>query len=230
MRPNTESPAPRRTRRMSNTAADSEVIPIDSMTRRQLIRRATLIEVVTDLIADVGPGGVQMRDVAQRSGISLATAYRYFRSKEHLLAAALEDWQEQLSRRILTASRTAQPDPLGRVLEFLRRAQRAFHRHPEMTMLMGQLMSSPDPDVGAAIDRMNRTNAELFRHLLDGYPPEEIPNLSFALNAMLTSAVTWLLTGRVPLDEALQRVEWSARALLIRDSCPNCGSPSIQTT
>jgi hypothetical protein len=130
----------------------------------------------------------------------------------------MEDWQEQLSRRILSASRTAQPDPLGRTLEFLRRALRAFHRHPEMTMLMIQMMSSTDPDVGATIERMHRTNAELFQHLLDGYPTRSIPNLSYALNALLTSAVTWLLTGRIPLEESLERVEWTARMLLDRDS------------
>ncbi len=187
------------------------------MTSRQLIRRAALVDTVTELIRDVGPSGIQMRDVAQRSGISTATAYRYFRSKDHLLAAALEDWQEQRSRRILAASRTTGKDPCGRTVEYLHRALRAFHRHPEMTMLMVQMVSSSDPDVLATIQRMHRTNAEMFRHLLDGCAPEHIPDLSYALNALLTSAVTWLLTGLIPLDETLKRVEWGARELLHRE-------------
>ena len=54
-----------------------------------------------DLIGDVGADAVQMRDVAGRSGVALATVYRYFSSKEHLLAAALEDWQKRLTRRIM---------------------------------------------------------------------------------------------------------------------------------
>jgi TetR/AcrR family transcriptional regulator, cholesterol catabolism regulator len=53
------------------------------MTSRQLIRRARIIEAVIDLIADVGADAVQMRDVAQRSGVALATVYRYFSSKDH---------------------------------------------------------------------------------------------------------------------------------------------------
>ena len=73
------------------------------MTSAQLVRRAKIIEAVIDLIADVGAEAVQMRDVAQRSGVALATVYRYFSSKEHLLAAALEDWQKRLTRRILAA-------------------------------------------------------------------------------------------------------------------------------
>src|SRR6195952_5288279 len=144
------------------------------MTSSQLIRRATLIESVIDLIGDVGHEAVQMRDVAQRSGVALATAYRYFRSKEHLLAAALEDWQQRLTRRTLAAGRAPQSEPLSQVLEYLRRALRAFSRNPKMTALMLQMMTSTDPDVAAAIDRMNTTNAEMFDRLLQGFPADDV--------------------------------------------------------
>ena len=82
------------------------------MTSRQLIRRAKVIEAVIDLIADVGAEAVQMRDVAQRSGVALATVYRYFSSKDHLLAAALEDWQKRLTRRILASRDRTDRNPI----------------------------------------------------------------------------------------------------------------------
>ena len=194
----------------------ADVVPLTSMTSRQLIRRAKIIEAVVDSIGDVGHEAVQMRDVAQRSGVSLATAYRYFRSKEHLLAAALEDWQERLTRRILTASRYDDHDQLSGVLAYLHGAQRAFSRNRQMTALMLHMMTSTHPDVAATIDRMHRTNAEMFERLLHGFPPDDVPNLSFALNAALTSAITRMLNGRMSLDEAQARVEWAARALLER--------------
>src|ERR1700755_773679 len=81
-------------------------------TSAQLVRRAKIIEAGTDLIADVGADAVQMRDVAQRSGVALATVYRYFSSKEHLLAAALEDWQKRLTRRVLAAGGPTEEGPL----------------------------------------------------------------------------------------------------------------------
>ncbi|MCV7228407.1 TetR/AcrR family transcriptional regulator [Mycolicibacterium komossense] len=184
------------------------------MTSSQLIRRATLIESVIDLIGEVGHEAVQMRDVAQRSGVALATAYRYFRSKEHLLAAALEDWQQRLTRRTLAAGRSPQSDPLAGVLEYLRRALRAFGRNPKMSALMMQMVTSTDPDVSAAIVRMNATNAEMFDRLLQGFSAEDVPNLSFVLNAILTSAITGLLTGNMSLDECQDRVEWAAGVIL----------------
>ncbi len=184
------------------------------MTSGQLVRRAKIIEEVIDLIADVGADAVQMRDVAQRSGVALATVYRYFRSKEHLLAAALEDWQKRLTRRVLAASVSADEDPLPGLLDYLRRAQRAFHRSPNMTALMLHTMTSPDPEAKATIDHMSRTNVEMFNRLLKGVAEEEIPNVSFGINAALSNALTAVLTGMLTLDESVDRVEWVARTLI----------------
>ena len=192
---------------MSVDRAESAVVPLADMTSRQLIRRAKIIEEVIELIGDVGADAVQMRDVAQRSGVALATVYRYFSSKEHLLAAALEDWQKRLTRRIITGARTPDQDPTTGILDYLRRAQRAFHRNPEMTALMVQMMTSADPLVRGTLD-------EMFNRLLGSVAPEDIPNVSFGINAALASAVTGLLTDRLTLDESLSQVEWVARVLL----------------
>ncbi|RDH79815.1 TetR/AcrR family transcriptional regulator [Mycolicibacterium moriokaense] len=184
------------------------------MTSRQLARRARIIEAVIELIGEVGAEAVQMRDVAQRSEVALATVYRYFSSKDHLLAAALEDWQKRLTRRIL-ASRSRR-DPLHDVLDYLQRAQRAFYRNPEMTALMFQTTRSTDSAARTTIDQMNRTNTDLFNRLLEGVAPEDVPNITFGLNAALTNGLAGVLTGMLTLDEALSRVEWIARVLLDR--------------
>ena len=190
------------------------VVPMADMTSRQLIRRARIIEAVVELIGEVGADAVQMRDVAQRSGVALATVYRYFSSKDHLLAAALEDWQKRLTRRVLASRGPKDPDPLPSVLDYLRRAQRAFHRNPEMTALMLQTTRSTDPEARATIAKMNRTNTEMFNRLLDGVAPEDIPNITFGLNGALTNSLAGVLAGMMTLEESLSRVEWVARVLL----------------
>ncbi|WP_235435782.1 TetR family transcriptional regulator [Mycobacterium sp. EPa45] len=167
-----------------------------------------------DLIGAVGADAVQMRDVAQRAGVALATLYRYFSSKENLLAAALADWQKRLTRRILSGGGPPDSDPLPGVLDYLRRAQRAFNRNPAMTALMLQMMTSTDPEVRSSIDQMERTNVELFNRLLAGVAPDAIPQVTFGLNAALSAALAGLRAGRLTLDESLNHVEWVARALL----------------
>ena len=197
------------------TQPDSAVVPLTDMTSRQLIRRAKIIEAVIELIADVGAEAVQMRDVAKRSGVALATVYRYFNSKDYLLAAALEDWQKRLTRRILASrgGRSTQ-DPLPGILDYLRRAQRAFYRNPNMTSLMFQTTTSTDSEARATIDQMNRTNTEMFNRLLEGIAAEDIPNITFGLNAALSSSLAGVLAGMMTLEESLSRVEWVARVLL----------------
>jgi TetR/AcrR family transcriptional regulator, cholesterol catabolism regulator len=191
-----------------------DVLPVAEMTSGQLARRARVIEAVIALIGEVGADAVQMRDVAHRSGVALGTVYRYFHSKEHLLAAALEDWQKRLTRRVMTTSDPLNDGPLPGILQYLRRAQRAFHRNPAMTALMLQAMTSNDPATRAGIDHMAGANAEMLDRLLEGIAPEHVANVSFALNAALSSALMAVLIGAMPLDEALNRVEWVARTLV----------------
>jgi TetR/AcrR family transcriptional regulator, cholesterol catabolism regulator len=194
---------------------DNAVVPLAEMTSRQLIRRAKIIEAVIDLIAEVGADAVQMRDVSKRSGVALATVYRYFNSKDYLLAAALEDWQKRLTRRILASrARHANQDPLPAILDYLQRAQRAFHRNPNMTALMFQMTTSIDPEAKSTIDHMNRTNTEMFNRLLEGVEPEDVPNITFGLNSALSSSLAAVLAGMMTLEDSLSRVEWVARVLL----------------
>lgn len=184
------------------------------MTSGQLARRAKIVEAVIALITDVGADAVQMRNVAQRSGVALGTVYRYFSSKEHLLAAALEDWQKRLTRRVTASGDPGEGTPLPRILDYLERAQRAFHRNPKMTALMLQAMTSNDPVTKTGLDRMARTNSDLFDRLLAGVDPQLIPSVSFGLNAALSSALTAVLTKAMTLEEALEHVEWVARTLV----------------
>lgn len=196
------------------TSSDDTVVALADMTSNQLIRRARILEEVIGLIADVGADAVQMRDVAQRSGVALATVYRYFSSKDHLLAVALEDWQKRLTRRINASAGKTSGQPLPGVLDYLRRALRAFYRNPGMTALMFKTTTSNDPHATSTIDHMNRNNVEMFGRLLDGIAPEDIPFIIFGLNAALSSALSALLTDKLSLEESLSRVEWIARALL----------------
>jgi AcrR family transcriptional regulator len=197
---------------------EDTVVALADMTSNQLIRRARILEEVLQLIAEVGADAVQMRDVAQRSGVALATVYRYFSSKDHLLAVALEDWQKRLTRRINASGGKTPAQPLPGVLDYLRRALRAFHRNPEMTALMLKTATSTDPYSTTTIEHMNRNNVELFGRLLDGVAPEAIPFITFGLNAALSSALAALLTDKLSFDESLGRVEWVAHALLT-DRC-----------
>jgi TetR/AcrR family transcriptional regulator, cholesterol catabolism regulator len=193
-------------------------LPVEAMTSRQLVRRAKLIEAVIELVREVGPGAVQMRDVADRSGIALGTVYRYFSSKEHLLAVALVDWQERLTRRVLMPRAGEETGTGGdlteRVLSFTRKEIRGFARNPKIAELMVQVHVSSDPYARDALARMGATNDQVMDSLLAGVAPERAGPIKCALGSVLMNSLTYWVTGRITLAELTSQVESVTRLVL----------------
>jgi TetR/AcrR family transcriptional regulator, cholesterol catabolism regulator len=118
------------------------------LTHAQQARRQRVIDAAMALGADGGYDAVQMRDVAARADVAMGTVYRYFTSKDHLLAAGLVHWVEQLDTRL--AEQPPQGDrPADRVLDVLDRALRAMGRQPLLVAAVFTSLSSPDPGVVA---------------------------------------------------------------------------------
>src|SRR5579884_1398499 len=126
--------------------------PVEAMSPRQLERRRSLIEAAVQLVSEIGVDRVQMKQVSERSGVALGTAYRYFSSKDHLLAAAVAEWWRLLLTDIageLRASNAARGTgpvaPADRVVTFVHRGMRAFQRQPQMAHLLVSVAVSTDP-------------------------------------------------------------------------------------
>ena len=114
------------------------------LTRTQQARRQRVIDAAMALGLDGGYDAVQMRDVAARADVAMGTVYRYFTSKDHLLAATLVYWVEQLAVRIEQHPPQGH-QPADRVLEVLDRALRAMGRQPRLVAAVFTSLSSPDP-------------------------------------------------------------------------------------
>ncbi len=118
----------------------------ETLTPNQAARRDRVLDAALNLAAEGGYDAVQMRDVAARGQVALGTIYRYFSSKDHLLAACqLELWREMLERfaqRPAVGSSAA-----ARVVDFLQRAMRAAEREPRRTAALVTASASPDPAV-----------------------------------------------------------------------------------
>ncbi|MGA7418582.1 MAG: TetR family transcriptional regulator [Acidimicrobiales bacterium] len=115
-----------------------------TLTRAQQARRQRVIDAAMALGLEGGYEAVQMRDVAARADVAMGTVYRYFTSKDHLLAAALVSWVEQLDARL--SQLPAQGDSAAiRVVDVLDRALRAMGRQPKLVSAVFTSLSSADP-------------------------------------------------------------------------------------
>lgn len=62
-------------------------------------RRQEIIDAAARLVSTAGPPAVQLARVAREAGITRQLLYRYFRNREALIVAVLEDFADDLARR-----------------------------------------------------------------------------------------------------------------------------------
>src|SRR5207247_7720477 len=102
-----------------------------SLSTRQQARRQRIVDAATALAAAGGYDAVMMKDVAARAGVALGTVYRYFASKDHLLAESLVAWGGRLGEQLrLSPPRGATAGE--RVASVFRRMARGVAAEPRL--------------------------------------------------------------------------------------------------
>jgi AcrR family transcriptional regulator len=194
----------------------SAPLPVELMTAGQLARREKLTRAVVDLVAESGPDNFQMKDVAERSGVALGTAYRYFASKDHLIAVAMSEWQRRLTDRMLAGFARGAPggSTVDRVLDYTNREIRGFQRHPHFAGLMVRIYTSTDPFASEAMREISRNNSAVMEHLLADMPADERAVARNAIESVLMHALTTWVTDRCTIADVFERVTAAVRYVL----------------
>lgn len=190
------------------------------MTPAQLRRRDRITEAVVAMLEETGPDSIQMRDVAERSGVALGTLYRYFPAKPQLLAAAMVAWNDRMSQRLATERRRRSDrdaraeDAVERVVRLYVRQMKAFQRGPHFARLEVELQTSRDPYVVETLVERSAVNRSAVFEAMEGIPAERARLASLAIGStMLTSLMLWT-TDRIRFAEALRNVEDVCRLVL----------------
>ena len=121
-------------------------VATETLTRSQAARRARVIDAAMRLAADGGYDAVQMRDVAATAGVALGTIYRYFSSKDHLLAASMIDWSSELEARV-TAEPPGDGSPADRLVEVIRGVTKGMEAQPRLAAALVTATSANDAAV-----------------------------------------------------------------------------------
>jgi AcrR family transcriptional regulator len=186
----------------------------DTLSQSQQARRDRVVQAALRLGRDGGYDAVQMRDVANGAGVALGTIYRYFSSKDHLLAAALVWWVEDLESRVNQRPPTGDT-ATARVLSVLRRAHRAMENEPLLSEAVVTALVSPD--AGAAECQrqvtmvMNRTiGGALPSHLSDA----ERSEMSRVLGHVWFSSLIGWVNGWSGIGHVSDEVELACHLML----------------
>jgi AcrR family transcriptional regulator len=146
--------------------AEHRSIPEVSSLRGDLrARRQSIIDAAVTLMFDADLDTIQVRDVAEASGVALGTVYRYFSSKDHLFACALLSWASGFSDQ---SKLTPNADLSARVSAIYRTAVRAFEKQPRVYGVMVEVQHSKDGHAAAAFGEFAEQQSERFEAALEG--------------------------------------------------------------
>jgi TetR/AcrR family transcriptional regulator, cholesterol catabolism regulator len=188
-------------------------LSIDDLTTSQAARRQRVIDAALALGSSGGYEAVQMRDVARTAGVALGTIYRYFTSKDHLLAAAMVDWSADLERRI------ALRPPQGRtvadsVVDVIRRATRPMERDPRLASAMVQAASANEPSVSLCERQTTETIKRVLSGAMDGTDPDRKERTARVLAHVWNSSILRWANGSEAVGQIGDDLEDAARLLL----------------
>jgi len=179
------------------------------LTRGQAARRDRVIEAARALAIEGGYDAVTMGAVADRAGLARATLYRYFASRDHLLAELTAAWG-----RDLTNGLQARPPRGGlarKVAAVFTRVLDAARDEPRLAAAVLASATSPDP---AAVQAQAGVATLIHDYLATVLDPERLgrhAELERLMGHVFFSAVVNMTTGRITHAEAVQAVESAAR-------------------
>jgi len=178
-------------------------------------RRARIIAAAQDLMFDIDYDKIQMKDVAERSGVSLGTLYRYFNSKEHLFACVLLSWSASFGDRL---DLSAEGPALDRVKTVYRRAARAFERQPRVYAVLIQVQSSSDAHARDAFREFSRRQSGAFAAALSTsrLPEARRRDVVAVMNAVLDESLRSWQLGLQPVDAVATAIDRAAELILGR--------------
>jgi AcrR family transcriptional regulator len=184
------------------------------LTKSQAARRQRVLVAALELGASGGYDSVQMRDVATSAGVALGTIYRYFSSKDHLLAAAMVEWVEDLERRV------TQRPPKGsttadRVIEVLHRALLAMEREPKLTAAVITALTSSDDAAGRCQLEVTEVMDRIMLHAFpEGVDPATETAITKVLGHVWFSCLISWVNGLGDMRWVADEVATAARLLL----------------
>jgi AcrR family transcriptional regulator len=179
----------------------------------QRARRQRIVEAALGLAAEGGYDAVMMKDVAARAGVALGTVYRYFASKDHLLAESLVAWGGELGER-LRHSPPRGATPGERVASVFRRMARGVEAQPELGVALTRALLSSDPSAFANRTGLSAMMRDWIGLALGDASVRDREGVVAVLEHVCFSCMISLVNGQRTPREVGEELERTARLLL----------------
>lgn len=171
-----------------------------------------ILGIVVEILETQGYDAVQLREVARRARMSLATIYKRYATRDELILAALDTWMQDNRYRGITAqSRQPGESVYAALMRVYRGIFEPWERHPAMLAAYVRARSAPGGDVlvRRGLDIVGPAMLAALSDVDDDFIADLdviISNLVYGLSARFAAgeiAITDILSG---LDRAVYRL------------------------
>jgi AcrR family transcriptional regulator len=180
--------------------------------RTRQARRERIVTAGFELLLDADYDSVQMRDVAERAGVALATVYRYFPSKEQLFGHVLMRWHEDRWQRL--GGRSQGNSNRERLTDVALRTVAAYEKEPQFLTLKFRLEQSGDPAVSDYLEYIGRGAFRMFRAKLDGLSDDEAATIVVIVISVIMAEINRWVRGTRRIDQVRSQVARTIELLL----------------
>jgi TetR/AcrR family transcriptional regulator, cholesterol catabolism regulator len=195
--------------------------PATPSTPAQHGRYERVLQAATAMLALGGEETLQMKELAQRAEVSLATLYRYFPSKDHvLLAISYSRYENALQRVASEAPHGATVQE--RVTNHLLREFRAEQRDQKLTAALTRVLTDTRPDYSQIIHQIHQIHMKILQQVaLAGSPisGEQHRRLQI-VNDVFGAATRRWLAGVSSAAEARFEIRMGCHLLNVPDLFP----------
>jgi AcrR family transcriptional regulator len=183
-----------------------------TLSKAQTGRRNLILELALGMVKKRGFEQVQMREVSEGAHLAIGTLYRYFPSKELLMAHVLERWCEAYWQQLEHVSEDQ--SNVDRLIELSRRSIRAFEDEPNFLSVANALQLSHDPEIIVVMTRISERSYRFFAGSLVGLPDDDAETIADTVLAVIGAKLGMWIKGRMPIRQVYAGVERCIQLLL----------------
>lgn len=171
-----------------------------------------IIEAARAEFSEQGYGATSIRDIAQRAGVSLSALYYYYKGKQELLVAILDEGLDAYFTACDTALEAAGDDPAERLEALVAATVRFRTEHPVKSSIVLTEGRSLEPEHLARYRKNEERGSQQFRQVIEEGVAEGIfltpypDDARRAVIAMCNAIAQWYSPdGPVTVDELVER-------------------------
>jgi len=189
-------------------------VPVRPQRSDSMATRRRIIEGAIELARHRSLTTITMRDIARASGVSTATTYTYFASKEHVYAEAYVEGVQTLTESVRARPPTG-ATAADRVSALLRRAVRGAAATGDVVQATAISLASSDPAVAPLRPAVDDAFEEWMDVALDGAEIADRTDVVKLLQLTMFATFVAVAHGRLTLAESARLLDVAARKLVV---------------